>query len=214
MNNRVAAMRWARASVLVLLLLPCAVGVFAQSQNDDADASRLIEVMSLTTGSVVADIGAGEGALALRVAAAVGASGKVYTTEVSRSALDTLRDNVRRDGLTQVAVIEGARNETNLPERCCDAIFMRHVYHHFADTAAMNRSLLASLRPGARLAVVDFAPRSGASAAPGSRDGSSSRHGVLAATVIEELRQAGFADVEELPWSSKGYFLVVGRRPQ
>jgi ubiquinone/menaquinone biosynthesis C-methylase UbiE len=214
MHDRVAAMGWARPSLLLLLLLSCAVGVSAQAQNDDEDARRLTEVLSLASGSVVADIGAGEGALTRRVAAAVGSSGKVYSTDVSRSALDTLRDTVGREGLSQVEVIEGASHETNLPERCCDAIFMRHVYHHFADTAAMNRSVLASLRPGARLAVVDFAPRSGGGAASGSRDGSSSRHGVLATTVVNELRQAGFIDVEELPWSSKGYFLVVGRRPQ
>jgi predicted methyltransferase len=75
----------------------------------------------------------------------------------------------------------------------------------------MNASLFHALKPGALLAVVDFAPRSGKSAAPKERSGKES-HGVMPATVIEELKAAGFSDVEELSWPSPGYFFIRARR--
>jgi ubiquinone/menaquinone biosynthesis C-methylase UbiE len=49
-------------------------------------------------------------------------------------------------------VVEGGLAQTNLPDECCDAVFMRHVYHHFGDPPAMNASLFRSLKPGGRLA--------------------------------------------------------------
>jgi predicted methyltransferase len=115
--------------------------------------------------------------------------------------------------LEHVTVLEGGSARANLPDGCCDAIFMRHVYHHLGDPAAMNASVRQSLKPGGRMAVVDFAPDRGRCAPPGRRDTSTS-HGVTPETVIEELRQAGFENVRQLPWPSSGYFLVVGELPR
>ena len=55
-------------------------------------------------------------------------------------------------------MLEGAAAATNLPPACCDAIFMRDVYHHITEPEAFNKSLAASLKPGGRLAVIDFPP--------------------------------------------------------
>ena len=115
--------------------------------------------------------------------------------------------------LQNVSVVEGASSTTNIPNDCCDAIFLRHVYHHLGDPPLMNASLRASLKPGGRVAIVDFPPDNGVSAPPGRR-GTDVSHGVTPQIVIEELRAAGFVSVEQLPWSSSGgYFLVVARRP-
>jgi predicted methyltransferase len=77
----------------------------------------------------------------------------------------------------------------------------------------MNASLLRSLKPGGRLAVLEFRPASGVSAVPGKRAEGNS-HGVMPATVIEELTAAGFADVHEVPWPSAPTFAVVAERPE
>jgi SAM-dependent methyltransferase len=68
---------------------------------------------------------------------------------------------VKKEGLTNVTVIEGAEAATNLPDACCDAIFLRNVYHHITAVDAFNRSLVASLKPGGRLAIIDLEDRSG-----------------------------------------------------
>jgi SAM-dependent methyltransferase len=83
----------------------------------------------------------------------------VYATEISEEALATLRALVAREKLSNMTVIVGAADSTNLPAACCDAILVRNVYHYFTEPEAMVRSFAAALRPGGRLAVVDFPPR-------------------------------------------------------
>ena len=76
----------------------------------------------------------------------------------------------------------------------------------------MNASLLRSLKPGGRLAVLDFRPTSGVTAAPGKRaDGDS--HGVMPATLIAELTAAGFTDVQIFEEPDHGWICCTGRKP-
>lgn len=184
----------------------------AAPQNNAADARRLIEVLGLEAGSVVADVGAGSGVLTVPIARHVGPQGRVYSTDINPDRLADIRGAVRAASLENVVVVEGAAAGTMLPAECCDAIFMRAVYHHFGDPQAMNASLLGSLKPGGRLAVVDFPPDQGHSAAPGSR-AEGEGHGVTSATVIEELAAAGFTRVRQVEWTSGRGFLVVAERP-
>jgi len=195
---------------VILLLAPCAL--VAQEQNDAADAARLIEVLRLQEGSAVADIGAGMGGLTVRMARRVGPQGRVYSTDINPQRLQDIRSAAMNAGLDNVEILEGGSSRTNLPRECCDAIFMRHVYHHLGDPPAMNASIRESLKPGGRVAVVDFEPRGGITGPPGRRD-QGTMHGVAPKIVIEELQRAGFIEVEQLSWSSAGYFLVTGKRP-
>ena len=91
-----------------------------------------------------------------------------------------------------------------------DAIFMRNVYHHFDDPAAMNASLRASLKPGGRLAIIDFTPPPGKEAAP-SRRGEDNQHGVTATTLKAELEAAGFEVISATTTDRAVH--VVARRP-
>ena len=76
----------------------------------------------------------------------------------------------------------------------------------------MNASLLASLVPGGRLAVLDFAPDGSESADPRGR-GAEKHHGVTSQTVARELTAAGFTvlSTEEI---HPHLFMVVARRPE
>jgi ubiquinone/menaquinone biosynthesis C-methylase UbiE len=182
-----------------------------QSARDAADAEKLIEVLEIHAGSTVADVGAGGGALVTPLARRIGPSGRLYATDINKDRLTDIRKLAESAGLQNVTAIEGAAAQTNLPASCCDAIYMRHVYHHFGDPAAMNVSLLRSLKPGGRLAVLDFVPNSKTSAPAGKR-GDGESHGVMPATVIAELAAAGFVDVRELSWPQTSV-VVIGRRP-
>jgi ubiquinone/menaquinone biosynthesis C-methylase UbiE len=201
----------AAAAVFATVLLVGAA-LSAQKQDDAADTARLIVVLAIRTGDTVADIGAGDGVLTVPIARHVGAAGRVYATDINPQRLLEIRSAVGQAKLQNVVVLEGGSTRTNLPEGCCDAVFMRHVYHHFGDPPVMNASLMESLKAGGRLAVVDFPPDNGVSAQAGRRSAGTS-HGVMPQTVIDELRAAGFVGVEQLPWPSKGYFLIVARRP-
>lgn len=183
----------------------------AGAQNDAADHARLSEVLRLGPGSVVADIGAGpEALLTIRMATTVGPSGKVYATDIG-DMLPKLRDSVWKAGLQNVEIIEGHWSSTNLPPECCEGIFIRNVYHHFADPAAMNASLWRSLKSGGRLAIIDFRPRGREARSPGDRD-EGDQHGVSRESVTRELLQVGFELVSSEDHADT-WFLVVVEKP-
>ena len=73
----------------------------------------------------------------------------------------TTREYAKKEGLTNVTVLEGGAATTNLPDACCDAVFLRLVYHHIIEIAPFNKSVYASLKPGGRLAIIDFVPEKG-----------------------------------------------------
>jgi precorrin-6B methylase 2 len=131
----------------------------AQIQSAEIEVPRLVELLELKPGMAVADVGAGFGAWTMRFARAVGPKGRVYATDLGAAQLAALRDATRRERLDNVTVIEGNANATNLPALCCDAVLIRDAYHHFTEPEALIRSVAASLKPGGRLAVVDFPPR-------------------------------------------------------
>jgi SAM-dependent methyltransferase len=131
------------------------------------EVARLVTLLELTPGMTVADVGAGLGAWTLQFARWTGPSARVWATDIDDLALRSLRALVAREQLSNVTVVEGARAATNLPAGCCDAILLRNVYHYVPDPTAMVRSLAESLKPGGRLAIVDFPPRPNSKVPPG-----------------------------------------------
>ena len=185
----------------------------ANAQDEFAsDAARLVTALKLDAGQTVADIGAGRGQLTIALAREVGPSGRVYATELDSARLRDIRQAADSAGLKNVSVIEAHATRTNLPERCCDALVLRRVYHHFSDPHLMNASLRQSLKPGGLLAIIDFEPDSAESPDPSNRD-TGDQHGVTSATVVRELSQAGFELVAVEEGARPGRFLVVVRRP-
>lgn len=202
-----ARTRLARLAIL-MLLAPAA----ALAQRDDADARRLIEQLAIRPGMHVAEIGAGTGELTVAIAQQVGASGHVFSNEIDKARHATIRAAVKAAGLSNVTVVESAAADANLPAACCEAIFMRNVYHHFDDPATMVASLFRSLTPGGRIAVIDFPPRGGKEAASAKDRDQGNAHGVTTDSIERELRGAGFdIVVSEQPTDGR-WFMVVGRR--
>ncbi len=193
-------------AVILLTLTACA----EQKQNYTNDVLWLIDAMELTEDSVVADIGAGNGRQAIQVARYIGPDGNVYATELGEETLETLRNSIERRDIENITVLEGDPAGTNLPKACCDAIYMRRVYHHVSRPDSMNLSLMQSLKPGGRLAIIDFEP-DGAEGEPGERDEGSS-HGITAETLIDELTHTGFEIVRDAETSGR-YYYVVFRKP-
>ena len=120
---------------------------------------ELVKLFELKPGMTVADVGAGFGAWTMQFSKVVGPTGRVYATDIGAPQLAALRDSVKREALTNVTVVEAATDATNLPAGCCDAILIRDAYHHLTQPAAIVKSLAAALKPGGRLAVIDFPPR-------------------------------------------------------
>src|SRR6266446_4420934 len=117
---------------LLVVGLACAVAaVFAVGVRGDAteEVKRLAELMGWKAGTIVADIGAGDGKYTFAAVERGGAAGRVYATEIDAKKLGELRAEVAKRKLGNVMVVESKEADTNLPAACCDAIFLRHVYH-------------------------------------------------------------------------------------
>lgn len=183
----------------------------AHTQDEAGDPARLIEALALTRGMSIAEIGAGDGELTIALARHVGAEGQVLTTELGDKRLKALRNAVKRAKLPQVRVVPASTDATNLEAGCCDVVVMRDVYHHFADPAAMNASLLQTVRPGGRLAILDFEPRDGGKREAGDR-ANGNQHGVARDVVVNELTSAGFTGISVRPISGRR-FMVLAERP-
>lgn len=160
-----------RCSVIALLLAGSVVvpasGQSARLQGPtdeqltlaDIEVRRLVTLLRLEPGMTIADVGAGLGAWSLRFSQWTGTSGHVYATDIGEEQLAALRALVSREKLSNMTILMGATASTNLPAGCCDAILLRNVFHYLTEPAAMIRSLAASLKPGGRLAIVDYPPR-------------------------------------------------------
>ena len=202
-----------RYLVALTALLLAALAVVHYTRADASDEiKRLASVMEWKPGTVVADIGAGDGRWAFAAAREVGPTGKVFATELDSEKLATLRSDVTKRHLTNVTVLESKVAETNLPPECCDAIFLRRVYHHLSKPAEFDASVLRSLKPGGRLAIIDFPPRSGlepVEGVPANRGG----HGIPQKIAVEELTSAGFQLLKTIDdWPNGDYCLVFAKK--
>ena len=173
---------------------------------------RLRHELALKPGVSVADVGAGRGELTVALAAEVGPSGQVFSTDIDTQALEQIRARVAAAALQNVTVVQAHARDTGLPTHCCDAVVLRRVYHHLSDPLATNGDLLRVLRPGGVLAIIDF-PRMLPWLWPWG-DG----HGVAAHRVVEEVTASGFELVQvNRDWPGRGPFssyCIVFRKPR
>lgn len=196
--------------MFVTLLVP-GIGL-AQRSASTIGAGKIFEAIGVREGATVCEIGAGDGDLSIAAARAVGPEGRVYTSELGESRVKTLQKEVAGSGLAHITVVEGDPVKTNFPDGACDALFMRNVYHHFADPAAMNASISTALKPGGRLAIIDFSPPGKEAGSAEDRDNDGT-HGVTVESVSREMQDAGFEPVtSEL--GDRRWFMVVVAKPK
>jgi SAM-dependent methyltransferase len=171
------------------------------------EMSQLREALTLRPGMSVADVGAGQGELTVALAAEVGPSGHVFSTDIDPKALEQIRARVATAALRNVTIVQAHASDTGLPTNCCDAVVLRRVYHHLSDPAATNVELLRAVRPGGVLAVIDFPPTLSwlwpwpPKGVPRNRNG----HGVAAGLVVDEVTARGFELLKVIDdWPGRG----------
>jgi SAM-dependent methyltransferase len=209
--------RRSRPKQVFLLLGACllAVSLCLGAVQPSDQISRLAKAMSWKAGQTVADIGAGDGQYAFAASSLLGENGKVYATELDEKKLQAIREEVARRGLKNVIVLRAAEKDTNLPENCCDDIFLRRVYHHLTAPQEIDASVMRNLKPGGLLAIIDFPPRkwltanSPVNGVPENRGG----HGIPQKILVDELKAAGFTLEQTLnDWPEDDY-CVIFRKP-
>src|SRR5262249_20602197 len=156
----------------------------------------------------VADVGAGTGRDALELARVGGPTGHLFAAGNHRKSRDQNRTAAARTQAQNPPRGGGPEKETGRAVRCCDALLMRRGHHHVTRLVETNASLYQALRPGGRLAVVDFPAGWFLSTffqvkgVPANRGG----HGVPADVTIKELEAAGLILERRLDkWHGRSY---------
>jgi SAM-dependent methyltransferase len=166
---------------------------------------EVIAALGLGDGAVACDLGAGPGVFTLRLAGAVGPRGRVYAIDVEPRMLEILGRRAADAGISNVHPLLAEGGEVVVPPEPCDAILLVNTFHHFGEGPAALRRLATRLRPGGRLAAVDFHEWELPVGPP--PEHKVSRGGFLAAA-----SEAGLEVVEEKTFLPHQYFFVLRPR--
>jgi arsenite methyltransferase len=163
--------------------------------------NRVLAALELAPGQRVADIGSGGGYFTFRFARAVGPEGRVFAADVDAEMNDYVAQRAAELGLENIETILAATDDPRLPTDGVDLIFICNTYHHLGDRIAYFRGLRRYLRPGGRVAIVDFR-----------RDSNFlirwSGHFTDADEMRRELKAAGYSPVANHDFLSRQHFLV------
>lgn len=176
-----------------------------QIRDDRREAITVMDEAGVAQGMTVADIGAGEGYYTVRLAARVGAGGRVLANDIDEAALRRLGNRVERERLGNVSIVLGAPDDPKLPADSFDRIFLVHMYHEVAEPYAFLWRMRPALRRGGQVIVVDA-------------DRPADEHGIAPQLLFCEFERVGYRLVEFIrkPQIAGYYaeFEVAGTRPE
>ena len=117
---------------------------------------KALDALGPLTGLTVADVGAGAGYFTVRLASRVGASGRIYATDLQPEMLKMLAVRLAREQVRNVTLVQGAVDDVRLPVASLDLVLMVDVYHEFAHPQKMLRAIRAALKPDGRLVLLEY----------------------------------------------------------
>jgi SAM-dependent methyltransferase len=159
---------------------------------------EVIQALALKPDAIVADIGAGTGYFSVRFAHML-PQGRVYGVDTEPGMVKHLAERAKREGLKNITAVAGKPGDPRLPEKA-DLVVLVDVYHHVEDRERYFRNLQKALKPGGRVAVIDFRMDSPV--------GPPKRARVAPGAVKSELKRAGYVLAQEHAFLPNQYFLV------
>lgn len=163
------------------------------------EAEDIMDRAGIHPGMTVADIGAGEGYYTVRLAARVGAKGRVLAEDIMPEVIEALSRRITREKWDNVSVKLGMAEDPRLPENSFDRILMVHMYHEIAEPYAFLWHLSPALRKDGELIVVDA-------------DRPTDQHGTPPRLLACEMAAMGFRMEELIPKPTAGGYLARFRR--
>jgi predicted methyltransferase len=163
---------------------------------------RVMDLLDLKPGKVVADIGAGGGWFTVRAAKRVAPGGKVIAEDINTKAVDAIRERAIRKNLLNIEPFLGTPDDPKLSPDTLDAALMLKVYHEIAHPTEVLANLHAAMRKGGRFGIID-------------RNGTGSDHGLNESIVRKEVEAAGFKQIGRYDFTKadgQDYFLIFTKK--
>jgi len=180
------------------------LSIFESPGRDERlQINRVMDMLGIESGKNVADIGAGSGWFTVRAARRVTGSGTVYAVDISPEAIHYIDQRAKKEQLQNIKTILSKPDDPQVPADSIDAVLLLKTYHEVAHPVVLLRNLRSSLKPGAKIGIID-------------RNGNGADHGVNKDVVIREAAQAGYElrDSEDfVKADGVDYFLIFTRKP-
>ena len=178
----------------------------AEVRDHAAEVRQIAARLSLRRGQTVADIGAGDGYDALRLARLLGPDGRVIAEDITAGYLQALQAKAQAQHAANIVYDLGEAGDPRLPPRSIDAAIMVHMYHEIAQPYALLYNLAPAFKAGGRLGVEEL-------------DRPTAAHGTPPALLACEIKASGYRQLSSAPLTGGiGYFAVfappaTGERP-
>ena len=166
-----------------------------EEREVEENTSLLLKNLSIKPGMVIADIGAGSGYHSALLSKMVG-TGKVFAVDVEPEMIAYLNERIKQEKLSRIVPVLSTEQKVFLPENTIDIMLLVDVYHEFSYPYEMALSMLAALKPGGKLVLVEF--RSEDPIVP-----IKTIHKMSISQAIKEFKAAGFVfdkNIDNLPW--------------
>ena len=144
----------------------------------------VLEAIELKEGMVIGEIGAGRGRYSVILAEAVGKEGHIYANDIDKESLDYLDVRCKRDGITNITIIQGDERDPLLPENKLDMIFIVNTYHHISHPVQVLKKAHPALKLTGTLVIIDGVP---------GKYGGGSSHTTPKDELISQAKEAGFS---------------------
>ncbi|MGI8786410.1 MAG: methyltransferase domain-containing protein [Pyrinomonadaceae bacterium] len=159
---------------------------------------RVMNILKITDGKTVADIGAGSGWFTVRAAKRVGEKGKVFAVEINEDAIKYINDRAEKENFMNIQTVPGTEDDPKLADNSIDACLILKSYHEIGQPIKVLKNLKKSLRRDALVGVID-------------RNGNGDDHGINKDVVIDEFKRAGFKLSDQYDFvkpDGEDYFLI------
>lgn len=165
--------------------------------------NRVMDLLGVGPDKNVADIGAGSGWFTVRAARVVQPKGTVYAVDINPAVIRYIKDRATKEKLDNIQAILSTPDDPKLPADSIDSVLLLKTYHEVAKPIDLLRHLRTSLRPDAKVGIID-------------RNGNGVNHGVSKEIVIREAGEAGYRLIDEKDGLVKDdnmdYFLIFSVR--
>ena len=125
-------------------------------RESEENVEGALDAIGLKPGMTVAEVGAGTGYVALRMAKRVSPGGRVYANDLQPEMLGLLRENAAKAGITNVQTVQGSETDPKLPDGQIDLIILVDVYHEFSQPQKMLQGIRRALKPDGRLVQLEY----------------------------------------------------------
>ena len=172
------------------------IGWLERSEREkEENVSSLIKNMKIKSDEVIADIGAGSGYHAFRIASLV-TNGLVYAVDIQPEMLMAIEKTKEFKKVENIKTILGTEKTVELPKNSVDKILMVDVYHEFSFPVEMINSIKNALKPNGELFLIEY--RAEDLKVPIKRI-----HKMTEEQAVKEMKAAGLIlkeNIDNLPW--------------